>query len=115
MKIPPLWAAVLAATVPVVSSHAQCKEWDAEDGSGPALYVGGTFTDALGVSAGPVAKWNGTRWSPVGPPGSGPASGWGVAAMAVFDDGSGPALYVGGIFQQPPSNIARWDGTSWSS
>jgi len=45
----------------------------------------------------------------------------GVAAdvLAVFDDGSGPALFVGGSFQlaggQVAHNIARWDGTSWSA
>lgn len=42
-----------------------------------------------------------------------------VLASAVFDDGSGPALYVAGAFQvagsQIASNIARWDGSSWSA
>jgi len=36
----------------------------------------------------------------------------GVSAMAVFDDGSGPALYAGGSFATagglPSSNIAAW-------
>ena len=40
-------------------------------------------------------------------------------SMAVFDDGSGPALYVGGGFtveQGAPANgVARWDGIAWSS
>src|SRR5690606_25300973 len=43
----------------------------------------------------------------------------GVHAMAVFDDGAGPALYVGGIFREVDGteafNIARWDGDTWSA
>ena len=39
--------------------------------------------------------------------------------MAVFDDGTGPALYVGGMFTAaggaPASRIARWDGIVWSA
>jgi hypothetical protein len=30
-----------------------------DDGSGPALYVGGSFTQAFGVTINHVAKWNG--------------------------------------------------------
>lgn len=41
-----------------------------------------------------------------------------VLALATFDDGTGPALYAGGLFLQaggsPASRIARWDGVSWS-
>jgi hypothetical protein len=37
-------------------------------------------------------------------------------AMVVFDDGNGPAVYVGGIFTQTGgltvNRIARWDGSS---
>src|SRR5262249_48458966 len=40
-------------------------------------------------------------------------------ALAVFDDGGGPALYAGGSFQTAggvaASNVAKWDGESWSS
>jgi trimeric autotransporter adhesin len=40
-----------------------------------------------------------------------------VYAMTVWDDGRGPALYVGGSFSQigdlPVNRIARWDGRSW--
>jgi len=39
--------------------------------------------------------------------------------LAVFDDGTGPALYAGGIFASAGSgavrNIAKWDGASWSA
>lgn len=41
-----------------------------------------------------------------------------VQAMAVYDDGHGPALYVGGHFERAGSisarNIAKWDGSKWS-
>ena len=41
-----------------------------------------------------------------------------VLSMAVFDDGSGNALYVGGDFLQagslPANSIARWEGDGWS-
>lgn len=84
-----------------------------DDGSGPALYVGGQFLTAGGVSARSIAKWNGSSWSPLGSEVSG-----GVFALTVFDDGSGPALYAGGFFATAggvtTNHIARWDGASWS-
>ncbi len=86
-------------------------------GEGPALYAGGLFTEAGGVSANNIAKWDGASWSPLG---GGIDSIAGVRALAVFDDGSGegPALYAGGYFEEAggisANNIAKWDGTSWS-
>ena len=42
-----------------------------------------------------------------------------VLASTVFDDGNGPALYVGGLFLSAGSHIvnhvARWDGAGWSA
>src|SRR6185436_9439709 len=39
-----------------------------------------------------------------------------VRALEVFDDGNGPALFVGGVFGVPPTNgpsfLARWDGAA---
>src|SRR5262249_36630818 len=89
-----------------------------DDGSGPALYAGGTFTSAGGVTADCIARWNGTSWSALG---SGLSGGTQPAArsLAVFDDGSGAALFVGGGFQlaggAPAAGIAKWNGTSWSA
>jgi len=89
-----------------------------DDGSGPALYAGGGFTIAGGVTALRIAKWDGTSWSPVGGgmTGTGPLA---VVDLAVFDDGDGPALYAGGEFKSAGgvtvNGIARWDGTSWSA
>lgn len=87
-----------------------------DDGSGVALYVGGSFSnvgDAPGIPAPGIARWNGTQWSSVGLGISGD-----VTAMATYDDGSGPKLWVGGTFQTaggvPATGTAMWDGTNWS-
>lgn len=75
-----------------------------DDGSGPALYAGGSFR-AAGTSVAPrVARWNGTSWTPVGA-WSGPA----VHALAAFDDGTGTALFAG-----HDEGVSKWDGTNWS-
>jgi hypothetical protein len=40
-----------------------------------------------------------------------------VLALAVYDDGAGPALYAGGVFYHtgttPVSALARWSGSAW--
>lgn len=88
---------------------------DATSAVGPALYVGGNFSTAGGQPASRIAKWNGVSWSALG---SGINIGGRVLAMAVFDDGSGDALYAAGDIAsaggESVSNIARWDGSSWS-
>lgn len=85
-----------------------------DDGSGPALYAGGSFDRAGAVPVLNVAKWNGTSWSAVG---SGVAGQ--VWALQTFDDGSGPALYAAGWFAQAggvaANSIAKWNGSSWSA
>lgn len=88
-----------------------------DDGVGAALFVGGTFISAGGLTANNIARWDGAEWSNLtGPFGEG-ADGQ-VSALAVYDDGTGPALYVGGSFEEAggltANNIARWDGTTWA-
>jgi hypothetical protein len=89
-----------------------------DDGSGPALYAGGWFDTAGGVPARGIARWNGAAWSAVGNFGDEDGF-YGIEALAVFDDGSGPALYAGGFFSSiggvPANNIAKWNGVSWSA
>jgi hypothetical protein len=84
------------------------------DGTGPALYVGGSFTMAGAVEANYIAKWDGTSWSPVGEGMNGQ-----VFALAVWNDGTGEALYAGGMFTAaggvPANHIAKWDGLAWSA
>jgi len=79
------------------------------DGSGPqasSLIVGGQFTQADGIDAARVARWDGTSWHPL-------AQGISesVHALIVWDaDGSSaqrPQLIAGGNF------VSRWDGTTW--
>jgi hypothetical protein len=85
-----------------------------DDGSGPALFIGGQFSSVGGIQANGIAKWNGSVWSAVG---SGIFEG--VAELAVFDDGNGPALYAGGPFTHvgtlTATGIAKWNGTAWSA
>jgi hypothetical protein len=85
-----------------------------DDGSGEALYAGGSFRSASGIAADRIARWNGTSWQPVGTGLNGI-----VKALAVFDDGAGPALYAGGTFtaagSTPVARIAKWNGSTWSA
>ena len=104
---------VIAGTDAVI---AEMTVFDDGSGGGPALYVGGWFTNAGGTPMNRIAKWDGTSWSHLG----GGIPGGVVHALAFFDDGSGggPALYAGGQFTSaggvPANHIARWDGSSWS-
>lgn len=89
-----------------------------DEGSGPALFVGGTFQRSGAVGMPNIGRWDGAAWSQVGSGFSGPATPE-VRAAAEFDDGSGPALYVGGSFLglagvASPA-IVRSQGGTWSS
>ncbi len=91
-----------------------------DDGSGPALYIGGAFTrvdthfQTDGMAANHIVRWDGTNWSEVGSGLDGA-----VKALAVFDDGGGPALYAGGVFTtgggQVLNHIAKWRNGAWSA
>jgi hypothetical protein len=91
----------------------------ADIGDGDALYAAGRFLTIGGVPANNIAKWDGSAWIPLGnglTRSSGFAQGF---HMTTFDDGSGPALYVGGSFNRVNgtdvvSNVAKWDGTTWT-
>lgn len=88
-----------------------------DDGSGPTLYAGGTFSSAVPALPRGLARWNGEQW--VGMPAEAgipnPAH---ILAMTVFDDGNGPKLYAAGRFGQlQPFSfhfVASWDGVQWS-
>ena len=88
-----------------------------DSGSGPQLYAGGDFEVPGFAGLKGLAMWDGAAWVSVGNAGI-PASFW-VRDMTVFNDGSGPALYVAGAFPgisgvSGTDNIARWNGTAWS-
>ncbi len=77
--------------------------------SGSNVYVGGVFTNAGGVGANSIARWNGASWSALGAgiPGS-------VQAIAV----RGKDVFAGGNFTMDlgggtATNIAHWDGSTW--
>jgi hypothetical protein len=94
--VPALNGTVRAATV-----------WD--DGSGPALYLGGLFTMAGDLQVNGIVKWDGTQWTALG---GGMDNA--VRALAVFNG----ELIAGGWFTSAGSvsanYIAKWNGTSWS-
>jgi hypothetical protein len=83
------------------------------------LYAAGDFIHADGVPVYSIAKWNGTNWSSVG--GglvhvNGDIYGYGgIKDMKVFNN----ELYVVGSFDSIGNiaavNIAKWNGTYWSS
>lgn len=112
----PVGTAPIAGNVPLIvfTSHVH------DDGSGPALYIGGRFTSVDGVPANRIARWNGTSWSAVGSGMLGSGVTPSVNTMVTFDDGTGPALYAGGqTFTTaggvPANRVAKWNGTSWSA
>ncbi|MBK7644083.1 MAG: hypothetical protein IPJ19_13705 [Planctomycetes bacterium] len=90
-------------------------------GAGPALYIGGSFTNMTypggTIAASGLVRWDGTTLTaiPLAPAGfTAPF----VGALCSFDDGSGPAL-VGGQFGSvngvAAHNIARLQAGSWSA
>jgi hypothetical protein len=86
------------------------------DGSGPALYAVGRFDTIDNVPAQLAARFKGTSWSRVGAGLSRQNdSGKYLSAAAVFDDGTGRALYVGGTEfgitgRIGSASVARWSG-----
>jgi len=90
-----------------------------DDGAGEALFIGGAFGVASGVAAAAIVKWDGVNFSALDAGLTVPGAQGTVEALAVFDDGQGPALYAGGGFRfagsVPAQNVARWDGSAWSA
>lgn len=75
---------------------------------GTDLFVGGEFT-SVNRSSNPIAslaRWDGLAWSAV----CSPAPNGRVQALTMFDEGSGPKLFVGGRFTAPVQRIGRVDG-----
>ena len=68
--------------------------FDGGQGLGSSLYAGGTFGAAGGVSVLNIARWDGAVWASLG---SG-VSGGAVDALAIYNDGDGPALFAAGTF-----------------
>jgi len=79
---------------------------------GTALYAGGHFTTAGGVSANYIAQWDGNAWSALGSGMNGNYAD--VCALAVL----GTNLYAGGDFSTAggvsANCVAKWNGSVWS-
>lgn len=74
------------------------------------VYVGGWFTNADGLAAANVARWEGSNWSVMG-------AGF-VNGIVLTLKMMGTNLYAGGIFQNNNgvtiNCLARWAGSAWS-
>ncbi len=83
-----------------------------DPGGAPRLFTGGYFQFLNGLPAKSVAAWDGSAWDDLGGGVSSEGFNENVWAMATFDDGTGPALYVGGLFSTAgdtaSSNIAKY-------
>ena len=83
-----------------------------DDGGGPALFAGGTFTSAGGAPIFFIAKWDGASWSALG-------SGVNSHVFALVDHGTEGVLYASGTFSRAggtsAQRIAKWDGSEWSA
>ena len=84
-------------------------------GQGPRLFVAGGF----GIPFGGIAQFDGTTWRAVGTGvGINGAFSPYIGDIEIFNDGSGPALYVVGRFDTidgvPAQLAAKFNGTAWS-
>jgi hypothetical protein len=90
----------------------------AVDGKGN-LFAGGHILDTMdGVVVNGIARWDGAAWSALGKGLGRMDAATSILVSALEFDKAGN-LYVGGRFdsagQVPARNIARWDGSRWSS
>lgn len=94
-------------------------EWD--DGSGQAIYACGRFLGIDNAASENIARYHAqtAQWEPVGLPLNPDSITQGLTSFAIFDDGNGPELYVGGGRFQVPGDaniyvVAKWDGQDWT-
>ena len=92
-----------------------------DDGTGMAIYAGGRFPSIDNAFVNNFARFNvgDGAWEALPEQLQFFSPFDSITSMAVFDDGTGPALYVAGDGFRVPgdSNIylcAKWDGTSWT-
>jgi hypothetical protein len=72
------------------------------------LHVGGSPTTPAGQPQASVASWDGQGWTSVGQ-----SLGGRTTALAVFNDGTGDALYAGGTAQPGVGYIAKLVAGQW--
>ncbi len=80
------------------------------------LIVAGYFTEAGGVPATSIARWDGNAWHALGATGLAKSSGFpDVRGLAVY---KGELVVVGSFDSadgSPVGNIAKWNGAAWST
>ncbi|MEI6556649.1 MAG: SdrD B-like domain-containing protein [Paludibacter sp.] len=80
---------------------------------GTDLYAGGWFTDAGGVPALNVAKWDGLNWSSLG---SGISAAGAINALTAMGNNIYATTYIlDPILGGQGHIIAKWDGSNWSN
>lgn len=80
-----------------------------DDGNGPALYVAGDGFRVPGdANEYLCAKWDGTSWTGLGQTLSGR-----ITNLEVWDDGTGPALYMSGTATFEVNYFAKLEGNTW--
>ncbi len=88
-----------------------------DDGSGPALYGWGSGSFGGLPYSGAILKFDGQHFSLAGY--GDQSTIYSGNTIDVFDDGSGPAIYIGGSFSAfsgvPAHGVARYDGHTWSA
>lgn len=85
-----------------------------DDGTGSALYVGGSFDNAGNVNGvGNIARFGPMGWSALGS-----GANESVDALTAHVESGVPVLVAGGLFTAiggvSANRIARWQGSSWS-
>lgn len=131
--------AIIVAAGLASSAHAQCTAaWDRtignpgigvsngyvgaihayNDGTGEALYLGGSAPNLAGNY---IARWNQSTnaFLPVGAPLNPGFTNAFITSMTTFDPGTGPELIVGGFYVTVGGvpgtrSLARWNGTRWA-
>ena len=99
-----------------VSGGFQPEVWALHVAANGDLLVGGTFTNAGGVAANRIARWNAAGWSALGlGVANGAATEVKVGAIATRPNGdivvAGDFATAGGV---AASRIASWNGTAWA-
>jgi hypothetical protein len=99
---------------PMLSGYGQPRICTYDDGTGPALFTNSTpQTVPNGAGVQGLYRFDGTNLTLLGATSNGGGFPL-ILALQVFDDGRGPALYIGGGFTSiggvPARNLARWDG-----
>lgn len=88
-----------------------------DDGTGPALFAVGRFRINPSMALVTIARWDGNEWVSLSDD-IAVRSTVQVTELAIFDDGTGNALYAAGgieeIGTEPADGLIRWDGTSWT-